>query len=78
MLAYEKTESLFLPRDHLREIFTLSGIVRPTLLIDGNVAGYWNLKNRKLRITCFENAHTDSIQSCAEKLWPDLKEIQFE
>lgn len=78
ILGYEKTESLFLPRDHLRDIFSLSGIVRPALLVDGNVAGFWNLKNRKLHITRFEDADRDVICSTAESLWPDLKSVSFE
>ena len=78
MLGYEKTESLFLPQDHLREIFTMAGIVRPALLVDGNVAGFWNLKNWKLRVTLFDETDCNPLQSCAENLWPNLKEIQFE
>ena len=78
MLGYEKTESLFLPREHLRDIFTLSGIVRPALLIDGTVAGYWNLKNRKLTVTLFHDADRGLIRTAAQILWPDLKSISIE
>ena len=47
MLGYEKTESLFLPKEHMRDIFNLAGIVRPAILVNGTVVGWWNLKNRK-------------------------------
>lgn len=77
MLGYEKTENPFLPQDHLRDIFTLSGIVRPVLLVDGNAAGFWNLKNRKLHVTLFEDTDRDSIRSAAETLWPERKDIRF-
>lgn len=78
MLGYEKSESLFLSRAHLRDIFTLSGIVRPALLIDGEAVGYWNLKKQKLHITLWEEADRNRICSAAEALWQDLKDIAIE
>jgi len=78
MLGYEKSESLFLPQEHLREIFTRVGIVRPAILVDGNVAGWWNLKNRKLTIHLFSPVDTGKIRDAAEILWPDLRTVIFE
>ena len=78
MLGYEKTESLFLSQAHLREIFTRSGIVRPALLVDGTVAGWWNLKNNKLTIHLFSPADSARIRDEAEKLWPELRAVIFE
>lgn len=77
MLGYEKKESLFLPPEYVRQIFTLSGIVRPALLIDGTVSGYWNLKNRKLTITLLCPAEESPIREAAEKQWPNLTNIVF-
>ena len=77
MLGYEKTESLFLPREHMRDIFNLAGIVRPAILIDGNVAGWWNMKNRKLSITMFGNYDAEMITEKANGLWTDIKKIEF-
>lgn len=76
MLGYEKTESLFLPKEHLRDIFSLSGIVRPAILVNGTVVGWWNLKNRKLKITLFSPADAKQLESAAESLWPNLKQIE--
>lgn len=78
MLGYEKTENPFLPQVYLRDIFTLSGIVRPAILMDGQMAGFWNLKNRKLSVTAFEEIDRNLISSTAESLWPDLQRITFE
>lgn len=77
LLGYEKKESLILGPEHLRQIFTLAGIVRPALLLDGRVAGWWNLKNRKLTVTLFSPADQARIKREAEKLCPDLKSIAF-
>jgi len=76
MLGYEKTESLFLPKEHMRDIFNLAGIVRPAILVNGTVVGWWNLKNRKLKITLFSPADQHLIERTATALWNDLKRIE--
>ena len=77
MLGYEKTESLFLPREHMRDIFNLAGIVRPAILVNGVVVGWWNLKNRKLKVTLFSPADQKLISDAAAAMWSDLKEIEM-
>ena len=75
MLGYEKAEGLFLPREHMRDIFNLAGIVRPAILVNGMVVGWWNLKNRKLKISLFAPADQKLISDTANQLWNDLKGI---
>lgn len=75
MLGYDKTESLFLPREHIRDIFTLSGIVRPAILTDGTVTGWWNYKNRKLAVTDFGGTNLVDIEEAAYVYFPDVKQI---
>ena len=77
MLGYEKTESLFLPREYMRDIFNLAGIVRPAILVNGTVVGWWSLKNRKLKITLFSPSDRKQISDTASRLWSDLKQIEF-
>ena len=77
MLGYEKTESLFLPKEHMRDIFNLAGIVRPAVLVNGTVIGWWNPNNRKLKITLFSPADQKLISDAATVLWSDLKGIEF-
>ena len=76
MLGYEKTESLFLPKEHMRDVFNLAGIVLPAILVNGTVVGWWNLKNRKLKITLFSPADQQLIERTATALWNDLKRIE--
>ena len=78
LLGYEKRESLVLPQEHLREIYNLAGIVRPAVLVNGQVAGWWNLKNRKLKINLFSPADRQMIADTASRQWIDLKNITFE
>jgi len=78
MLGYEKTESLFLSREYIRDIFTRSGIVRPAILMDGNVVGWWNRKNCKITVTMFDDYNTAAVIENAYRLWPDIKKIDFQ
>ena len=77
MLGYEKTQSLFLPKEHICDIFNLAGIVRPAILMDGTVAGWWNMKNRKLTVTMFGKYDADRIIESANRHWTDMGKIEF-
>ena len=80
MLGYEKKESLYLPQEHLRKIFNLAGIVMPALLINGQVAGKWKMKNNKLSVELFRKVsgqEEEFIKENAEILWNDLKKIEL-
>ena len=77
MLGYEKTESLFLPKEHMRDIFNLAGIVRPAILVNGIIVGWWNLKNHKLKVTLFSPVDRTLISDTATALWNDLKQIEY-
>ena len=77
MLGYEKAESLFLPREHMRDIFNLAGIIRPAILVNGTVVGWWNLKSHKLKITLFFPADQKLISDTATSQWCDLKQIEY-
>lgn len=77
MLGYEKSESLFLPQEHLRDIFTRSGIVRPAVLIHGQAAGWWNLKGPALNITLFAPENRNPVTDAAVKLWGNAIRIEF-
>ena len=81
LMGYEKTESLYLPREYLRHIFLLSGIVMPAILFDGRIVGKWKRAGKGLKITLFEAVHESDrkiILSSAEELWNDVTRIEFE
>lgn len=78
MLGYEKSESIFLPVEHRCDIVTLGGIVRPAILTDGNVTGWWNLKNRKLSVTMFGEYNAEMITETAKSIFADIKKIEFQ
>lgn len=54
MMGYCKEENPFLPKEHLRGIFNLAGIVNPAILLHGRVVGKWKEKDGKVELTAFE------------------------
>ena len=79
MLGYEKTENPFLPPEHLKKVFNNTGIVFPTLLLDGTVRGKWKEQDKCIALTPFTNwnkPQTTAVQKAAKGLWPD-KPLKF-
>ncbi len=72
MLGYEKSESIFLPREHMRDIFAAAGIVRPAILVNGSVAGWWQKRGRKLTLTVFEEQNKAPIFDAASRFWTSM------
>ena len=51
MLGYEKRSNPFLPEEALRSVFTLAGIVRPSILLDDKIAGVWKRRGKTIELT---------------------------
>ena len=74
LLGHQKTESLFLPPAHLRAVFSLAGMVAPTVLLRGSVVGKWKRQNQKRLITLLEPVSPEDRQEIlreARQLWPE-------
>lgn len=72
MLGYEKKENLYLPQEHMRKIFNLAGIVMPAVLLDGQVAGKWKMKDGRVTVEVFERidpGRERDLRDAAETLW---------
>lgn len=69
MLGYQKTESLYLPPEYLRQIFTLARIVKPSILLDGRIVGTWKSKGKKAEITLFESILPEKKKKIQEKVY---------
>ena len=76
MLGDEKKESVFLPPEYLRGIFSLSGIVMPPVLLRGTVAGRWKRSGKRLQITAFRPFTPEErrwVNTAAAQLWPEAE-----
>ena len=51
MLGYKKRSNPFLPEEALRGVFTLAGIVRPSILLDGKIVGVWKRRGKAVELT---------------------------
>lgn len=72
MLGYDKRESLYLLPEHVGRVFSRSGIVFPTVLLHGRIAGIWKQKNGRIQITPFASltaADRAAVISAARQLW---------
>ena len=81
MLGYEKKTSLMLAPENLRGVFNLAGIVAPTVLLSGRVAGKWKRTGKKLEITPFRTV-TDgerrTMEEDAEKVFGEDVRVSME
>lgn len=80
LMGYEKTESLYLPPERLRAVFTLAGIVRPTVLLHGEIAAVWKRKNKMLELTALRKLtqrERDAIAAEATRLWGEGMRLKF-
>ena len=66
MLGYKKEENLFLPKENLRGIFNLSGIVMPAILLEGRVVGRWKHKCGKMTFELFESVSESDKRKISE------------
>jgi len=81
LLGYEKKESLYLPQEHLRGIFTLTGIVMPSILRRGRVVGRWKRQGKRVLCTLFEPLEGRArgmVEEKALSLWPQSTAVCFQ
>lgn len=81
MLGYEKKQSVFLPPEYLRGIFSLSGIVMPPVLLHGSVAGRWKHSGKRLLITQFRPFSQEECgfaEAAAAQLWGEAVQPVFQ
>lgn len=76
MLSYEKRENPCLPPQSLRGIFSLAGIVSPSVLLRGQVVARWKRTGGRLQILPLVElcpADLELLQTTAAALWPDAR-----
>ena len=79
MLGYRKEDNPFLPPEHLRGIFNLTGIVMPGILLHGRIVGRWKQKDGKITFTLFQKVNAKDKQRIlrtSEKYWT-LKKVEW-
>ena len=79
MLGYRKEDNPFLPPEHLRGIFNLTGIVLPAILLRGRVVGRWKHDHGKVTFTLFEKvgARDRKLIEKQAATWWAVKKIEW-
>lgn len=81
VLGYEKKQSIFLPQEYLRGIFSLSGIVMPPVLLHGSAAGRWKRSGKRLFVTQFRPFSREErgfVETAAAQLWGEAVQPVFQ
>lgn len=81
MLGYDKRESVFLPREHLRGVFNLSGIVLPCVLLKGEAAARWKLSGRTCAVTPFRTLRARekrAVEGQIRRWFPEVRQVGWE
>lgn len=81
LLGYKKEESVFLPPEHLRRVFNLSGIVLPCVLLDGQAAARWKAAGRKCAVAPFRPLKVrekKAVEREVRRWFPETEKIVWE
>lgn len=81
MLGYEKKESVYFSHENIRDIFTLSGIIMPSVLLDGKIVEKWKNKNGIINIKLFDavsESECSIIKEYASNLFCDIRNIRID
>lgn len=81
LLAFEKKENPFFDPKHIREIYTLTGIVKPVIMLNGELVATWRKEKEKVYIRPFQKLRKKDIkrmESEGMKKLPDVVEVLLE
>lgn len=81
LMGYEKSESLYLSPVYLRAVFSLAGIVRPTVLLHGEVAAVWKRKNKTLELMQLRpltQSELDAVAAESVRLWGEGMKLKLQ
>lgn len=81
LMGYDKKDNPVLSREHTQKIFIRTGIVMPSVLIDGTTAAVWKKEKNSLKLRVlrpFSPAEKSAAKETAEKLFPSVQNIGFE
>lgn len=76
LLGYKKEDNPLLDPAHLRDVYTLTGIVRPTVLLRGRLVATWKRQERSVLVSpwqAFSSADWQTLQQTALALWPHAR-----
>lgn len=62
-----KDSSRILPEEYKRNIITLTGIIKPSVILNGKICGTWTIKSKKLYIELFKSQSTRIVKKISDR-----------
>ena len=81
LLAFEKKENPFFDPKYIRDIYTLTGIVKPVIMLNGELVATWRKEKNKVYVRPFKNLRKKEISliECEGiKRFQEISEVLFE
>ena len=81
LLAFEKKENPFFNPKYIRDIYTLTGIVKPAVMLDGELVATWRKEKDKIYICPFMNIRKKDIrrmETTAMEKFPEVLDVLLE
>ena len=68
LLGYEKKENAMIPTEHLRDIYTLQGIIKPVIIHRGKCVATWTVRKNTVYIRPFQAENKPTCEQAEERL----------
>lgn len=78
LLVFEKRENPFFDPQHIRDIYTMTGILKPTVMLNGQLAATWRREKGTIYIKPFRKIKAAEKKRIASKAAEDGASVCFE
>ena len=81
LLAFEKKDNPFFDPKHIRDIYTLTGIVKPVIMINGELVATWRKDKDKIYVCPFKDLSKKAmrlIECVRVEEFQEVSELLFE
>lgn len=81
LLAFEKKDNPFFDPKHIRDIYTLTGIVKPVIMINGELVATWRKDKDKIYVCPFKDLSKKAmrlIECVGVEKFQEVSELLFE
>ncbi len=68
LMGYEKKENAMIPAEHLRDVYTLQGIIKPVILHRGRCVAVWTVRKNTVYIRPFQAENKAACEQAEERL----------
>lgn len=78
LLAFEKRENPFFDPKHIRDIYTMTGILKPTVMLNGTLVATWRKEKGSIYIKPFAKLKASDKKKISSKAAEEYNQVYFE